>query len=219
VIAGRGAERALIATVALGAILAPLNSTMIAVALPRIIADFDTTVGTAGWLVTSYLLALAVVQPVAGKLGDRHGRRAFILGGLATFGVASLGAALASSLAALIAFRVLQAVAGAVVFPNGAGLIRELIPAERRGGAFGLVGACLAVAAGTGPLLGGLLVRIGGWDAIFVVNLPLVALALAVAWKGVPVRARGAAGMRTAFDWAGALLLAVVLCGVAAVVI
>jgi predicted MFS family arabinose efflux permease len=62
-------------------------------------------------------------------------------------------------------------------------------------------------------------VRIGGWDAIFVVNLPLVALALAVAWKGVPVRAGGAADMRTAFDWAGALLLAVVLCGIAAVVI
>jgi EmrB/QacA subfamily drug resistance transporter len=216
---GRGAERAVLVTVALGAILAPLNSTMIAVALPRIIDDFDTTVGTAGWLVTSYLLALAVVQPVAGKLGDRHGRRAFILGGLAVFGGASLGAALAPSLALLIAFRVLQAISGAVVFPNGAGLIRELIPAERRGRAFGLVGGCLAVAAGLGPLLGGLLVRVGDWDTIFVVNLPLVAVALAVAWKAVPARSGAPPSPAAAFDWIGAVLLAVVLCGIAAVVI
>ena len=81
-----GAERAVLIAVALGALLAPLNSTMIAVALPDIVEDFDTTIGTVGWLVTSYLLALAVVQPVAGKLGDRHGRRGFMFGGLAVFG-------------------------------------------------------------------------------------------------------------------------------------
>jgi EmrB/QacA subfamily drug resistance transporter len=214
---GRGAERAVLVTVALGAILAPLNSTMIAVALPRIIDDFHTSVGTAGWLVTSYLLALAVVQPVAGKLGDRHGRRGFILGGLALFGLASLGAALAPSLPFLIGFRVVQAISGAVIFPNGAGLIRELIGADRRGGAFGLVGGSLALAAGLGPLLGGLLVLAGGWSAIFYVNLPLVAAALLVAWRAVPCRP----GVlpETAFDWLGAMLLAVVLCGVAALVI
>jgi EmrB/QacA subfamily drug resistance transporter len=214
---GRTAERAVLLAVALGAMLAPLNSTMIAVALPRIIDDFHTSVGTAGWLVTSYLLALAVVQPVAGKLGDRHGRRVFILGGLAVFGVASLGAALAPSLAFLIAFRVTQAISGAVIFPNGAGLIRELIGADRRGGAFGIVGGSLALAAGLGPLLGGLLVRVGGWSAIFYVNLPLVAVALVVAWRVVPRRPRSTpAG---AFDWLGAVLLAVVLCGSAALVI
>lgn len=213
----QSAERAVLVTVALGALLAPLNSTMIAVALPRIIDDFDTTVGTAGWLVTSYLLALAVVQPVAGKLGDRHGRRAFIIGGLVVFGVASLGAALAPSLPFLIGFRVAQAVSGAVVFPNGAGLIRELVPADRRGGAFGIVGGSIALAAGLGPLLGGLLLVAGGWRAIFYVNLPLVAIALGIAWRAVP-RQRGAV-LSTAFDWPGALLLAGVLGGAAALVI
>jgi len=214
---GSGAERAVLVTVALGAILAPLNSTMIAVALPRIVDDFDTTIGTAGWLVTSYLLALAVVQPVAGKLGDRHGRRMFVIGGLAVFGLASLGAALAPSLPILIGFRVAQAVSGAVVFPNGAGLIRELVTADRRGGAFGIVGGSIALAAGLGPLLGGLLVGLGGWQAIFYINLPLVAAALAVAWRAVPQRP----GVipPTAFDWLGAFLLAVVLGGSAALVI
>ena len=172
-----GAERAVLIAVALGALLAPLNSTMIAVAVPDIVDDFDTTVGTVGWLVTSYLLALAVVQPVAGKLGDRHGRRG-VLGGLAIFGVASLGAAVAPSLAFLIVFRVLQAISGAVVFPNGAGLIRELVPADRRGGAFGIVGGSIALAAGLGPLIGGVLVAAGGSRAIFLVNIPFVAAAL-----------------------------------------
>ena len=187
-VARPGAERAVLIAVALGALLAPLNSTMIAVALPDIVDDFDTTIGTVGWLVTSYLLALAVVQPVAGKLGDRHGRRGFVLGGLAVFGLASLGAALAPSLGFLIAFRVLQAVSGAVVFPNGAGLIRELVPADRRGGAFGIVGGSIALAAGLGPLIGGVLVGAGGWRAIFFVNIPFVAVALAIAWRSVPRR-------------------------------
>ena len=216
-IRGTGAERAVLMAVALGALLAPLNSTMIAVALPKIVDDFDTTVGTAGWLVTSYLLALAVVQPVAGKLGDRHGRRGFVLGGLAVFGIASMGAAVAPTLPVLIAFRVAQAVSGAVVFPNGAGLIRELIPSQRRGGAFGIVGGSIALAAGLGPLLGGLLVTAGGWRAIFFVNLPFVVVALAIAWRVVP--RRPGVVPTTPFDWLGSALLAVVLGGAALLVI
>jgi EmrB/QacA subfamily drug resistance transporter len=191
---------------------------MIAVALPDIVDDFDTTIGTVGWLVTSYLLALAVVQPVAGKLGDRHGRRGFVIGGLAVFGLASLGAALAPSLAFLIGFRVLQAVSGAVVFPNGAGLIRELVPADRRGGAFGIVGGSIALAAGLGPLIGGVLVGAGGWRAIFFVNVPFVAAALLIAWRSVPRRRPGVVPT-TAFDWLGAALLAAVLIGSALLVI
>jgi EmrB/QacA subfamily drug resistance transporter len=210
-------ERAVLVTVALAALLAPLNSTMIAVALPAIVDDFDTTVGTAGWLVTTYLLALAAVQPLAGKLGDRHGRRPFVIGGLVVFGLASLGAALAPSLGILIVFRVAQAVSGAVVFPNGSGLIRELVPATRRGGAFGIVSAGIAVAAGLGPLIGGLLVSAGGWRAIFLVNVPVVAVALALAWIAVPRRPRlPAVGP---FDWVGGVLLVIVLAGAAAVVL
>ena len=208
----------MLATVALAAILAPLNSTMIAVALPRVISDFHSSVGSAGWLVTSYLLALAVVQPVAGKLGDRHGRRPFVLGGLLVFGLASLGAAVAPSLAVLIGFRLTQAVAGAVVFPNGAGLVRELIPAERRARAFGMVGAALALAAASGPPLGGLLIAAGGWRSIFYVNVPLVATALALAWRSVP-HGSVSDGARAPFDALGSALFAIVLGGVAAVVI
>ena len=207
----------MIVTVALAAVLAPLNSTMIAAALLAIVSDFHTTLGSGGWLVTSYLLALAVVLPLAGKLGDRHGRRPFVLGGLLVFGLASLGAAVAANLVVLIAFRVTQAIACAVVFPNGIGLIRESIAAERRGRAYGIVGGSLALAAGLGPPLGALLVLVGGWRAIFYVNVPLVAVALVVAWRTVP----RCPGRRppTSFDWLGAGLLAVVLGGAAALVV
>src|SRR5207244_3815014 len=133
-------ERPIMATAALSTMLAPLNSTMIAVALPSIMAEFGASVAAAGWLVTGYLIGMAALQPVAGKLGDRFGRRRFILVGLAYFGLASLGATLATSLEMLIFFRIQQAIAGAVALPNGTALVREVLPPERRASGFGMVG-------------------------------------------------------------------------------
>lgn len=191
--------------------LAPLNSTMIAVALPSVIQEFDADVAGAGWLVTAYLIAMASLQPVAGKLGDRVGRRPLILGGVACFGLASLAAALTSSLPALLFFRVLQAVAGAIALPNGAALLREVIPATRRAGRFGLVGAAIAVAAAAGPPLGGFLVGQAGWRAIFLVNIVLVVPALLIGWRAIP--ALPVRAPRHAFDLSGSLLLLTVLVG------
>lgn len=210
-------ERAVVATAALAAMLAPLNSTMIAVALPHVMAEFGAGMAGAGWLVTGYLIAMAALQPVAGKLGDRLGRRRMILGGVASFGLFSLGAATASGLPALLAFRVLQAVAGAVALPNGAALIRELVPPDRRARRFGLIGAAAALAAAAGPPLGGWLVGIAGWRAVFFVNLPLVALALGLGWGGVPAgsRRRG----NSSFDLIGALLLPLGLLAASALLI
>ena len=211
-------ERRIQIAVALGGILAPLNSTMLAVALPGIITHFDADIGTAGWLMTGYLLALAVIQPVAGKLGDRYGRRPFMLGGLAVFGLVSLGAALAPSLAVLIAMRTMQAVSGAIVFPNGAGLLRQIIPADRRARAFGTMGAVLSLAAALGPPLGGLIVALGGWRAIFLVNIPVVLAALVLAWREIPRHIPSERAPPT-FDLLGALLFPLLLLGVALLVI
>jgi EmrB/QacA subfamily drug resistance transporter len=201
-------------TVALATMLAPLNSTMIAVALPHVIAEFGADVASAGWLVTAYLIAMAALQPVAGKLGDRLGRRYLILGGVAWFGLVSLGAATASSLSALLFFRVQQAIAGALALPNGAALLREVVPADRRAGRFGLVGAAIALAAAAGPPLGGLLVWTAGWRAIFYVNLLFILPTLALGWRCIPV----GAGRRAEhpFDLSGAVLLSATLIGTAA---
>ena len=208
-------ERGIIATVALATMLAPLNSTMIAVALPRVIEDFGTEVSGAGWLVTAYLITMASLQPVAGKLGDRFGRRRLILGGVASFGVASIAAAWAPNLPALLTFRVLQAVAGAIALPNGAALLREVIPPERRAARFGLVGSAIAFAAAAGPPLGGFLVKHGGWQALFEVNLIVIVPALLIGWRSVPVTPVRNADH--AFDLPGAILLLALLVGGAAV--
>jgi MFS family permease len=98
-------ERAVLLTAALAVMLLPLNSTMIAVAIPDIARDPAGDPRSATWLVSGYLIAMATLLPIAGKLGDRFGRRRLILGGLGWFFTASLGAALAPSFPVLIAFR------------------------------------------------------------------------------------------------------------------
>jgi EmrB/QacA subfamily drug resistance transporter len=204
-----GRERGVLWTVALAAMLVPLNSTMIAVGLPTVVDDLDTTLASASWLVTGYLIAMASLQPVAGKLGDRFGRRPLLLGGMAWFGVASAGAAASGSLELLIFFRVQQAVAGALFFPNAMALLREAVPAERLGSRMGHLGAVITLGAAAGPPLGGALIALGGWQWIFLVNLPLVAASLALAWRHVPASARAAA--LSGFDRAGAVLLSAAL--------
>jgi len=210
---GVGAGWPLLATVALGAMLAPLNSTMIAVALPRIAADFRVATGGTSWLVIAYLVAVAGVQPVAGKLGDRFGRRWLVLGGLLGFALTSCGAALAPTLPILISCRTLGAVAGALVFPNGIALLREAVPAAARASRFGLVGAAVSCAAAGGPPLGGILVEQAGWRAVFLVNLVLVGPALLLGWRALP--SGRPTRSRHPFDLVGALALSALLVGAA----
>ena len=207
------AERGVLAAVAFGTMLAPLNSTMIAVAMPHIMIDFDAGAPATAWLVIGYLVTMAALQPVAGKIGDRFGRRALVLGGLASFGLASLAAAMVTSLPLLILFRVLQAVAGAVALPNAAALVRQILPAHRRASGFGFIGAAAAVAAAAGPPLGGLVVGVAGWRAMFYVNVPLVLVALAFGFRSIP-RDHARAG-RSQVDRAGAVLLPALLGGTA----
>ncbi len=204
-------DAAIIVTVALINMIAPLNSTMIAVALPQIMGEFQASVGAAGWLVTAYLLAMASLQPIAGKLGDRWGQRRLILGGLIWFALASLGATVAPTLPILLGLRVQQAVAAALTLPNAVALIRSIAPEEERGKWFGAIGAASALAAAAGPLLGGILVGFAGWRMVFSVNLLLVLPALLLGWWALPTQ-RGRPASRP-FDLAGAVLLAACLIG------
>ncbi|MEJ2290803.1 MAG: MFS transporter [Deinococcales bacterium] len=209
-------EVRLVVAVALATMLAPLNSTMIAVALPPIAARFGAG-ASVPWLVTGYLIAMASLQPVAGKLGDRFGRRPLMLGGLALFALASLGAALAPGFGWLLAMRVLQGVAGAIAFPNGAAMLREAVPDARRGARFGLVGAGAGLAAAVGPPLAGVLVWSGGWQTIFYVNVLLIAPAAWLGWRAFPRgRTRPAGSPPAPFDLAGAVLLCIALIAAAA---
>ena len=172
-------QRAILVSVTLGGMLVPLNSTMIAVALPNIMREFGADVNAAGWLVSAYLITMATLQLIAGKLGDQLGRRALLLGGLIYFGLASLAAALSPSLLILLFFRIQQAIAGAILVTNGFALVFEVVPADHRGSSFGLVNTAVVLAAAAGPPLGGLLVGTAGWRAMFWANIPLVIAACA----------------------------------------
>lgn len=196
----------LIASITLTTMLAPLNSTMIAVALPDVMGAFGADVAAAGWLVTGYLLTMASLQPAAGKLGDQVGRRRLVLGGLIYFALASVGAAMASSLGLLIFFRIQQAIAAAVALPNGTALLRDAIPAAERGRQFGVIGAAAGLAAAAGPPLGGFLVGLGGWPMIFTANVLLVTPALLIGWRVLPRDSRSK-GTSRSFDWPGSLWL------------
>jgi EmrB/QacA subfamily drug resistance transporter len=180
------AEFPVLLTVVLGTMLAPLNSTMIVVALPQVMDHFNTGLSAAGWLVTGYLIGMASLQPVAGKIGDRIGRRMLVLGGLVLFGMVSVGASLAPNLWVLLIFRILQSVAGALIIPNGAALIREVIPEARRGQSFGLMGSGIGLAAALGPPLGGLVSELAGWRSIFLLNLLVVIPAVVIGFKCLP---------------------------------
>ncbi|MEZ0240332.1 MAG: MFS transporter [Chloroflexota bacterium] len=163
--------------VASGSILVPLNSTMLAVALPGVMSEFGLGANTVSSLVTLYLGAVAVALPVGGSLGDRFGHRRTFLAGVAGFGAASLLAALASSFVVLEAARVLQAASGALISTSSAALIRETAPETRRGEAFGLFDLLVSTSAAIGPFVGGVVVGALGWRSLFFLAVPIAILA------------------------------------------
>ena len=169
--------------VASGAILVPLNSTMLAVALPGIMDEFGLGANEVSSVVTLYLGAVAVALPVSGSLGDRFGHRLTFIAGVLAFGAASLLAAISTSFAVLELARVLQAVSGAFVSTGSASIIRDIAPAGRRGEAFGLFDLLVSVSAAVGPFVGGVLVGAFGWRSMFYLAVPIaIAAAAAVAF-------------------------------------
>ena len=194
----------MIAAALFAGVLAPLNSSMIVVALPEVLADLGASLTWGSWIVVSYLVAMAAIQPLGGSLGDRFGRRRLMLLGLGGFTVASGVAAFAPTVEILVAARTAQAITGASAIPNATALVRTLVPTHAQGRAFGLIGAGIGVAAAVGPPLGGLVTDALGWRWIFALNVVALGPAITLAWRLVDPRppARG-----DRFDLAGAGLL------------
>jgi MFS family permease len=200
----RPAAGDVIAAALFAGVLAPLNSTMIVVALPEVLADLGASLTWGSWIVVSYLVAMAAVQPLGGSLGDRFGRRRLMLVGLGGFAVASGVAAFAPTVEVLVAARTAQAITGASAIPNATALVRTLVHPGAQGRAFGLIGAGIGVAAAIGPPLGGLVTDAVGWRWIFALNLLALGPAIALASRVADPGRRSAAGR---FDLAGAGLL------------
>lgn len=163
-----------------------LDSTIVAVANPSIMAKLETGYDTVIWVTSAYLLAYAVPLLVAGRLGDRFGPKNLYLGGLAVFTVASLWCGLSGSVGTLIAARVVQGIGAALLTPQTLSTITRIFPPERRGVAMSVWGATAGVATLVGPLAGGVLVDAMGWEWIFFVNVPIGVVGLGLAAWLVP---------------------------------
>ena len=172
----------LVATI-VGSSMAFIDGSVVNIALPTIGRDLNAGLGAQQWIALSYSLAVASLYIVAGSLGDRYGRWRLFASGVAAFAGASLLAAVAPTTAVLIAARVLQGVAGAMLTTNSLALLRATYGAES-GRAVGQWTAWSGIATMIGPPAGGLLVQFASWRLIFLINLPAAALALTTAWLG-----------------------------------
>lgn len=169
-----------------GIVLANLDLFIVNVALPSMAQDFnEPNLGNLSWILNGYAIVYAALLIICGRLAERYPRNISFLAGIAVFTAASAACALANSVAALVAFRLLQAAGAALLTPTSLGLILATFPAERRGGAVRVWAAVGGFAAALGPLVGGLLLM-ANWRWIFLVNVPIGLLALAVGWIRLP---------------------------------
>ena len=163
-----------------------LDNTILNVALPTIERELDASAGALQWIVDSYTLVFAGLLLTMGSLGDRFGRRLSLVIGLAVFGGASLLSALATSADMLIASRALMGIGGALIMPSTLSILTNVFPAEERPKAIGIWAAVAGLGIAIGPVAGGWLIEHFSWGSVFLVNLPIVVVALAAAPALVP---------------------------------
>ncbi|HIE4187954.1 TPA: MFS transporter [Stenotrophomonas maltophilia] len=200
---------ALLLAAYLGTFLASLDISIVNVALPTLQQALNTNMAGLQWVINAYAIALSALMLSAGPLGDRYGHRRMWLLSVATFTLGSLLCACAGNLATLVAGRAVQGIAGALLIPAAMPILSHAFPdARQRARAIGGWSAFSALALVLGPLLGGVLVQRVGWPSIFLINLPLGLLALALGAWGIPERRHP---QHAALDPAGQLLSVVAL--------
>jgi len=168
-------------------LLAALGTSIANVGLPALAHAFDASFHAVQWVVLAYLLAITAVIVSAGSLGDRLGRRRVLLAGLLLFAVACGLCGLAQSLPWLVMARVLQGLGAAVMMAMTLAMVGDTVTKERIGRVMGLLGTMSAVGTAMGPSVGGMLLSLGGWQALFLVGVPLGLLAAALAYCYLPV--------------------------------
>jgi EmrB/QacA subfamily drug resistance transporter len=186
-------------------LLAALDQTIVATALPRIVSDLGG-ITQYSWVFTAYMLTSTVTVPLYGKLGDVYGRKYLFLFAIVVFLIGSALCGIAQGMTQLVIFRAIQGIGAGGLFPLSLAVIGAIVPPRDRGRYQGLIGSVFAASSIAGPAVGGFIVDNTTWRWIFLVNLPVGAVALAVISVTMPKRA---ARTEHSIDWLGAGVLAV----------
>lgn len=181
----------MLAATVLGSGIAFLDGTVVNVALPAISEDLDASISGMQWTVNAYLVTLSALMLLGGGLGDRYGRRAVFVVGLAAFTGASIVCGLAPSVEVLVVARALQGVGGALLVPSSLAIISATFHPDDRGWAIGAWSGLSGVSSAIGPFLGGWLIDAVSWRLVFLINVPVAAIAVAITVRHVP-ETRGA---------------------------
>src|SRR5919202_842180 len=196
-VANRGA---ITACVILAVIMQALDTTIANVALPYIQGSVSASQDQINWVLTSYIVAAAIMTPPTGFLAGRFGRKRLFLASVAGFTVASMLCGMAQSLIQIVLFRVLQGMFGAALVPLSQSVLLDINPRERQGSAMALFGVAVMVGPILGPVLGGWLTENYSWRWVFYINLPIGALAFLGITSFLPETKRNAAAK---LDWFG----------------
>jgi EmrB/QacA subfamily drug resistance transporter len=198
----------------LGVLMGALDIAIVAPALPAIQKFFGIGDRILTWTFTIYVLFNLIGTPLMAKLSDTFGRRSVYTLDITLFALGSLIVALspANLFAMLLVGRALQGFGAGGIFPVASAVIGDTFPPEKRGGALGLIGAVFGLAFLIGPILGGIILTVTGWQWLFIINLPIALIVIIMGWQLLPV-SRPATSR--AFDWAGMLILSVLLASLA----
>ncbi len=203
----------MVGAIALGAFVGMLDATIVAVALGPITRRFAVPLASGQEVIATYLVAVMATLPTIGRLSDRFGRRRAYLAGFALFALGSLTGAVAPSFGVVLVGRVVQGVGGGLLMAGSLALLAEHVPRPRTGRSVAVLVTTQALAGLVGPPLGGLLVAVGGWQAVFWAGLPLGAAGVVLTLTAVPSSiARKAAGI----DIPGAVLVSALFLGLGA---
>ncbi|QLY30229.1 MFS transporter [Nocardia huaxiensis] len=208
------ARWAILAVILFAAILDLLDSTITTIAAPTIATDLGGGPALVQWLGASYALTMGVLLVVGGRLGDKFGRRRLFLIGIIGFTLASIACGLAFDPASIIVFRVLQGGFGALLIPQGFGILGAVFPRDELGKAFGVFAPALGLSAIGGPILAGFLIDANlfglGWRSMFLINIALGGLAITLAVRLLP---RDSGDRAVTVDGLGSVLLAAAMVG------
>jgi EmrB/QacA subfamily drug resistance transporter len=196
-----------LAATIVGSAMAFIDTSVVNVALPAIQADLAAPVSEAQWVVNAYMLMLGALLLVGGAAGDRFGRRRMFVIGTVVFAAASVACAWAPTAAALIAARAIQGVGGALLVPGSLAIISATFPESERGRAIGTWAGASALTTALGPVIGGWLVDSWSWRIIFLINVPIAVVAVALALWRMPESREDSRDVSV--DWLGGALAVV----------